>query len=89
MANDKVNLGTMGQNRAFGEVAGSSPDDIRRAGGSDPQRYDAKIIVDRTVVNHDRPGFNSNYQHNDPYVATAESKAMAMGTPNPDGTYSR
>jgi len=79
----------MGQNRAFGEVGGSSPDDIRRAGGSDPRRYDAKIIHDHSVTNHDRPGYNPDYQHNDPYVAQVEAKAMSMGTPNPDGTYSK
>ena len=86
---DKVNSTSMGALRSFGEVPSSSDDDIRRAGGSDPNRYDCKVPIDRTITNHQKDGFNPNYQHNDPYVSTAESKAMAMGTPNPDGTYSR
>jgi len=87
--NDKVNTTTMGGLRSFDSVPVSSPDDIRRAGGSDPMRHDAQIPIDRTVTNHDKPGFNASYQHRDPYVASVESKAIAMGTPNVDGTYSR
>jgi len=89
MANDKVNQSAMGANRAFTEAPGSSADDIRRAGGSDPRRYDANIPIDRTIMDRNQSGMNAAYNHNDPYVPKAESKAMAMGTPNPDGTYSK
>ena len=84
---DKVNQIAMGTNRSFTEVASSSANDIRRAGGSDPMRYDAQIPVDRTIVCNSQSGLNPAYRHNDPYVPVAESKAMGKGNPpNPDGT---
>jgi hypothetical protein len=82
--------GDMGGNRSFGKVGNDSPHDIQRAGGSDPRRPMAKIAIDRVVTNHDQSGYNHAYTPNsDSYARKAESKAMGMGTPNPDGTYSR
>lgn len=82
-------------NRSFGEIGDDSPDSIRRAGGEDPRRYDAQIMINRTVMNHDMSGYNHNGVQapeaatgNNEYKAMMERKVMGMGTPNPDGTYS-
>lgn len=80
----------MGESRSFGKVGNDSPDSIRRAGGEDPRRPIAKIVIDRTVTNHDQSGYNHAYTpDSDAYARAAERKAMGMGTPNPDGTYKR
>ena len=78
-------------NRADQAGKGSydSPDSIRRAGGEDPRRHDAKILIDRKVSMHDASGYNHAYTpEQGRFTAEAESKAMGMGTPNPDGTRS-
>lgn len=67
-----------------------SPDSIRRGGGEDPRRYAAKIVIDRKVMDHDQSGYNHAYTpEQGRFTAEAERKAMGMGTPNPDGTYSK
>jgi hypothetical protein len=79
-----------GENRAFGPVGSDSPHDIMRAGGSDPRRHDAQIVIDRKVVDHDQSGYNhANSPDSDAFARAAEKKAMGMGTPHSDGTYSR
>ena len=87
-------------NRAYnaGEGSHDSPDSIRRAGGEDPRRYDAKIVIDRKVMDHDMSGYNHNATSNQPanrgnenemWAKETDVKAMRMGTPEPDGTYRR
>jgi len=75
-----------------------SADSIRRGGGEDPRRYDAKIAIDRVVTNHDMSGYNhnatssqpaNNGRENEMQMNRMDKKSMSMGTPNPDGTYSR
>lgn len=79
-----------GELRSFGEVGEDRPDCVRRAGGEDPRRYEAKIAIDRVVTNHDQSGYNHAYTPGaDSYARAEEKKAMGMGTPHPDGTYSR
>ena len=75
-----------------------SADSIRRAGGEDPRRYDAKIAIDRAVRDNDMSGYNhnatssqpaNNGRENEMYMNRKDIKAVAMGTPAPDGTYRR
>lgn len=75
-----------------------SPDSIRRAGGEDPRRYDAKIAIDRVVKDNDMSGYNHNAtstqpandgRENEMQMNRMDKKANGMGTPHPDGTYSR
>lgn len=84
--------------RSAAEQGKDSPDSIRRAGGEDPRRYDAKIAIDRVVRDHDMSGYNHNAtssqpandgRENEMMMRERDSKAMKMGTPHPDGTYSR
>lgn len=72
--------------------------DIQRGGGSDPRRYAAKIAIDRSVRDHDMSGYNhnatssqpaNNGRENEMWAKEQDVKAVRMGTPNPDGTYSR
>ncbi len=88
----------MKEDRSFGEIGNDSPDSIRRAGGEDPRRYDAKIAIDRVVRDHDMSGYNhnatssqpaNNGRENETYMKEHDRKAMNMGTPHPDGTYGR
>lgn len=74
-----------------------SPDSIRRAGGEDPRRYDAKIAIDRVVLFNDMSGYNHNATSTQPanngrenmmQMDRQDNKANSMGTPNVDGTYS-
>lgn len=82
-------------NRAYnaGEGMSDSPDSVRRAGGEagmDPRRVDAKIVIDRKVMDHDQSGYNhANSPTADSYAAMQERKAMGMGTPSDDGLYSK
>lgn len=75
-----------------------SPHDIMRAGGSDPRRHDAKIVIDRTITNHSMSGYNHNAtpsqpanggHENEMWMKKKSMSAMGMGTPEPDGTYRR
>ena len=43
-----------------------SPDSVRRAGGEDPRRYDAKIAIERVVKDHSVSGYNHNATSNQP-----------------------
>jgi hypothetical protein len=85
----------MMDNRAqqAGKGEDSSPNMVRRAGGdlgNDPRRIAAQIMIDRTVTMHDQSGYNHAYTpESDRFNRAAERKAMGMGTPNPDGTYSK
>lgn len=86
----------MKEDRSFGDIGDDSPDSIRRAGGEDPRRYDARILMDTKVRDHDQSGYNHNGVQdpeaalgNNEHMAKMERKAMGMGTPNPDGTYRR
>ena len=85
-------------NRASGRLGEDSPDSIRRAGGEDPRRYDAKILIDRVVSDNDMSGYNHNAtssqpanggRENEMRMGQMDRKSAGMGTPNPDGTYSR
>lgn len=93
---DKMHGGTgiaaksMGEDRSFGKVGNDSPHEIMRAGGNDPRRPEAQVIIDRKVQDHDESGYNHAYTpDSDAYARMAERKAMGMGTPEPDGTYRR
>lgn len=90
----------MDDNRAYDAGKGmmDSPDSVRRAGGEDPRRYDAKIAIDRIVKNQDMSGYNhnatssqpANYgRENEMWANKQDVKAANMGTPNVDGTYSK
>jgi len=77
-------------------MGGDSAESIQRGGGEDPRRHEAKIMIDRTVMDHDQSGYNHNgvkapeaAMGNNEHMAKMESRAMHMGTPHPDGTYSR
>lgn len=72
--------------------------DIQRGGGSDPRRYQAKILIDTKVRDHDMSGYNHNAtssqpandgRENEMWAKEQDVKAMNMGTPHPDGTYSK
>lgn len=86
----------MKANRSFGDVGNDSPDSIRRAGGEDPRRYEAKIAIDRVIMNHDMSGYNHNAtssqpanggRENEMFMKEKDVKVADMGTPNSDGTY--
>lgn len=86
----------MTDNRADQAGAGSydSPDDIRRAGGSDPRRYDAKIVMDRKIQDHDRSGYNLQTKpvidtENRTFKESQEGKAADLGEMQPDGIFRR
>ena len=75
-----------------------SADSIRRGGGEDPRRYEAKILIDRVVKDNDMSGYNHNAtssqpandgRENEMQMGRMDKHANMMGTPNPDGTYSR
>lgn len=75
-----------------------SADSIRRAGGEDSRRYDAKILIDRVVRDNDMSGYNHNGtssqpanggRENEMQMNRMDKKSSMIGTPNPDGTYSR
>lgn len=85
-------------NRSSERVGEDSADSIRRAGGEDPRRYDAQIIIDRVVKDNDMSGYNHNAtssqpanggRENEMQMKRMDRKSNMMGTPNPDGTYSR
>lgn len=81
---------TMGEDRSFGHIGNDSPHNIMRAGGDDPRRPMAKNVIDRKIHDHDQSGYNHAYTpDSDSYARAEEKKAMGMGTPHPDGTYSR
>lgn len=71
-----------------------SPDSIRRAGGEDPRRHDAKIAIERTVRNHDQSGYNHNgvidrpeaAHGNNEYKAMKEREVESTPQQRPDGT---
>lgn len=90
----------MMDNRAYdaGKGMSDSHESIQRAGGEDPRRYDAKIVIDRKIMDHSQSGYNHNDTSNQPsnygkenemWADEQDTKAMRMGTPNPNGTYSR
>ena len=74
-----------------------SPDSIRRGGGEDPRRYEAKIAIDRVVRDQDVSGYNhnatssqpaNNGRENEMWAREQDVKAVRKGTPHVDGTYS-
>lgn len=80
----------MGESRSFGPVGNDSPHNVMRAGGDDPRRPMAKIVIERKIGDHDQSGYNHAYTpDSDAYARSAERKAMGMGMPEPDGTYKR
>ena len=86
----------MKENRSFGDIGESSPDSIRRGGGEDPRRYEARILMDTKVRDHSESGYNHNGVKtaeaalgNNEHMELMERRAMHMGTPEPDGTYRR
>lgn len=89
---------SMKDNRAYDAGKGShdSPDSIRRAGGEDPRRYDAKIAIDRVVRDNDMSGYNHNAtssqpandgRENEMQMNRMDKRSNGMGYPNVDGTY--
>lgn len=95
----KVNeMREMKEDRSFSEKGRDSDDSIRRAGGEDPRRYDARIAIDRVVRDNDMSGYNhnatssqpaNNGRENEMQMDRMDKRAPKMGTPHPDGTYSR
>jgi len=81
----------MMDNRAYqAKGINDSPDSVRQAGGEDPRRAMFKPVIDRKIMDHDQSGYNHAYTPEaDNFARMAERKAMGMGTPNPDGTYSK
>jgi hypothetical protein len=84
-------------NRSAPRVGEDSPNSIRRAGGEDPRRYEAKIAIDRVVRDNDMSGYNhnststqpaNNGRENEMQMNRMDKKSNLMGTPRPDGTYS-
>jgi hypothetical protein len=84
-------------NRASGRIGEDSADSIRRGGGEDPRRYEAKIAIDRMVRDNDMSGYNhnatssqpaNNGRENEMQMGRMDRKSSMMGTPNPDGTRS-
>lgn len=74
-----------------------SPDSIRRGGGEDPRRYEAKIIIDRVVRDNDMSGYNHNAtssqpanmgRENEMQMEHMDKRSNMMGMQNPDGTRS-
>lgn len=85
-------------NRASPRVGEDSANSIRRGGGEDPRRYEAKIIIDRVVKDNDMSGYNHNASSSQPandgrenemQMNRMDKRSNMMGTPHPDGTYSR
>ena len=83
-------------NRSAARMGEDSADSIRRGGGEDPRRYEAKIAIDRVVRDNDMSGYNHNAtssqpsndgRENEMWANERDVKAVKMGTPNPDGTY--
>ena len=84
----------MMDNRAYQAKGVSDSDNmVRRAGGdlgNDPRRVAAQVVMDTKIRDHDQSGYNHAYTpESDQFNRMAERKAMGMGTPNPDGTYSK
>ena len=87
----------MAEDRHPSGMSADSADSIRRAGGEDPRRYDAKIAIDRVVRDNDMSGYNHNGtssqpanmgRENEMQMGRMDKKSAGMGTPNPDGTRS-
>ncbi len=88
----------MTEDRSAPRVGEDSPDSVRRGGGEDPRRYEAKIAIDRVVRDNDMSGYNHNAtstqpandgRENEMQMNHMDRRAPMMGTPHPDGTYSR
>lgn len=88
----------MKEDRSAPRVGEDSPDSVRRGGGEDPRRYEAKIAIDRVVRDNDMSGYNHNAtstqpandgRENEMQMNHMDRRAPMMGTPHPDGTYSR
>ncbi len=90
----------MMDNRADQAGSGTHDSDnsIRRAGGEDPRRREVQIVMDRKIADHDMSGYNHNAtstqpanrgNENEMWAKEQDTKAMKMGTPEPDGTYRR
>lgn len=89
-------------NRAYnaGEGDHDSPESIMRAGGRagmDPRRVDAKILIDRKVMDHDMSGYNHNSTPGQPangghenelkYAHMQDRRSERMGSIQPDGRF--
>lgn len=81
----------MMDNRAY-QAKGihDSDNSVRQAGGEDPRRAMFKPVMETKIRDHDQSGYNHAYTPEaDRFARQAENKAMGMGTPHPDGTYSK
>lgn len=97
MSSEKVNQDRpMLANRHPNAERMDSPDSIRRGGGEDPRRFEAKILIDRVVTNHDMSGYNHNAtssqpandgRENEMWAKQQDVKAAKKGNPHADGTY--
>ena len=90
-------------NRAYNAKGiNDSPNSVRRSGGelgNDPRRVVVQNVIDRKISDHDMSGYNHNAtnmqpanggrENEMPYARMQDKKAMAMGTPHDDGTYSK
>jgi hypothetical protein len=73
-----------------------SADSIRRAGGEDPRRFGAKIVIDRVVRDYDMSGYNhnatssqpsNNGRENEMWAKSQDVKVAKKGSINPDGNF--
>jgi len=97
MKDEKINMNPpMNGNRHPNAERMDSPDSIRRGGGEDNRRYEAKIAIDRVVRDNDASGYNhnatssqpsNNGKENEMWMNEKDVKSVKMGTPAPDGTY--
>ena len=89
-------------NRAYnaGEGDHDSPESIMRAGGRagmDPRRVDAKILIERKVMDHSQSGYNHNATPNQPanggheneirYAKMQDRRVEGMGSIQPNGKF--
>ncbi len=96
-ANHGRPIGTKPQKELRSDTATShdSAASIQRGGGENPRRMAAKVMIDRSVRDHDESGYNHNGVISDPesamgnneHMRKMQARAMGMGTPEPDGTY--
>lgn len=73
-----------------------SPDSIRRGGGEDPRRFEAKIAIDRVVRDYDMSGYNHNAtslqpsndgRENEMWARKQDVKVANKGSIEPDGRF--
>lgn len=79
MRSEKVNENRpMKEERHPDKAMRDSDDSIRRGGGEDPRRHEAKIMIDRKVSDHSQSGYNHNGVIDKPQAAVGNNEYKAM-----------